>query len=113
MYARGSLPGGGFEVLSGGTYDTAGNDAVISLSALQELEEPLGVLLLLVGRFVEHIEDLHETLLLGLGGEVGVAIPCLGLAGKGGEEVLFGSASLKIHRSLLFFRCLNTCGIYL
>ena len=59
-----------------------------------ELFEPdLGVLLFVVRGFQEQRGDLLKAFLFGLGGEVGILVPGLGLAGKGGFQVLFGLGS--------------------
>ena len=49
----------------------------LHLATFQKLEQPLGMLLLLIGSFLEYGGYLHVTFLLCLGGEKGVAIPCL------------------------------------
>ena len=60
------------------------------LSAFEELEEPLRMLLLLVGGLFEDTCDLDKAILLCLAGKVGIAVPGLGLAGKRSKQVLLG-----------------------
>jgi len=60
------------------------------VAALEELEEALGVLLLVVGRFQEEGRDLFEAGLLGRAGEIGIAVAGLGLAGESRQQVFLG-----------------------
>ena len=74
---------------------------------VQLLEPELGVLLLVLGGLEEERRDLLEALLLGLGGEIGVFVPGLGLAREGGLQVLLGLGSgvgIVGHVVILLFR---------
>ena len=77
------------------------------VAALEELEEALGVLLLVVGRFQEEGRDLFEAGLLGRAGEIGIAVAGLGLAGESRQQVFLGLGSLDrfshVHSLLLRF----------
>ena len=67
--------GGGGKVLGGGA------------DPLQLLEPHFRVLFLVVGGLEEQRGNLLKALLLGLGGEIGILVPGLGLSGKGGLQV--------------------------
>ena len=55
-----------------------------TLAPLEKLEKPLGVLLLLVRRFLENLGDLDVAVVAGLTGEIRVAE--LGLSGSTTEQ---------------------------
>ncbi len=88
--------GGGLEVLDRGA-DDAGREggSHFNGAALQELEEALGVLLLLQGGFEEDVGHEHEAFLLSFAGEGIVAVAGLRLAAEGGEDVFLGLGSLE------------------
>ena len=94
---------GGAEVF-GGVADT-----------VQFLEPELGVFLFVFGGFQEQRRNLLVALLLGLGGEVGVLVAGLGLAGKGSHQVFFGLGSCVFrffHGQFPFwFSCFHYIGI--
>ena len=74
------------EVLGGRADDARRERALdLNLAALEKLEEPLGVLLLLVGRFLEDLGDLDIAVVAGLAGEVGIAVAGLRLAREYGH----------------------------
>jgi hypothetical protein len=56
----------------------------------QVLEEDLGVLLLIFSGLEENRGNIFIARLLGFTGIVGIAVPGLGLSGKGDEQVFFG-----------------------
>lgn len=75
--------GGGLQVGRGVTDDSRWVGCLyLGLPALQELEQPLGVLLLVQRRLLEYAGYLDVAVLPGLGGEVVVPVPRLGLAGE-------------------------------
>jgi hypothetical protein len=82
--------GGGQEIFQGAA-DLAGREAAADFyfAPLQELEEPLGVLLFLVGGLFKDKGDLDKAFFLGFGGKIGLAVAGLGFAGEGGEEISF------------------------
>lgn len=87
---------GGFEVLSGaldGAGGVSGGD--FNGAAFEELEQTLGVFLLLQGGFSEDIGDQDKAVFLGLGSEVIVTVAGLGFTGESGEDVLFGLGALE------------------
>ena len=59
-------------------------------AAMQVLVPDLGVFLLVCRRLLKNVGYLDISVLLGLGGEVGVLIPGLGFPGKSFEKVLLG-----------------------
>lgn len=102
--------GGGKQVLgrrADGSGGVAGRD--LHLAALEELEETLGVLLLLLGRLGEDARDLFVTLLLGLAREEDVAAARLALAGKCLQQILLGTCTLDalFHSFVVFGVCLE------
>ena len=76
---------GGLQVFDGGA-DSA-----------EVLEPELGVFLFIVGGLEEERGDLLEAFLLGLAGEVGVFVACLGFACERESEVFFGLAAFQFH----------------
>ena len=64
------------------------------MAPFEELEEALGVLLLLLGRLGEYGGDLFVALLLGFACEEYVAAARLALAGEGLQQILFGTGTL-------------------
>ena len=87
--------GGGFDQVGAGVADHAGRKARgdFQIAAFEELEEPLRVLLLLIGGFGEDVRNLHIPLFFRLAGEEGVAVAGLRFAGEGFQQVLFGFGS--------------------
>ena len=75
----------------------------------EELEETLGVLLLLLGRLGEDACDLFVSLLLGLAREEDVAAARLALAGKCLQQILLGTCTLDalFHSFVVFGVCLE------
>jgi len=104
--------GGSQQVLgrrADGSGGVAGRD--LHVAALEELEETLGVLLLLLRGLGENACDLFVTLLLGLAGEEYVAAAGLALAGKCLQQILFGMRTFDalFHNVVLF----NVCAFLL
>ena len=89
---------GPFVVLTAGRFLQIGRRVA---DAFQQFQVQLGVLLLLIGRLLEEGGDLLVAFLLGHGGEIGVLVAGLGLAGKGVLEVLLGPAALQFSHSCL------------
>ena len=73
----------------------------------EELEETLGVLLLLFGRLGEHACDLLVTLLFRLAGEEYVTAARLTFAGKRLQQILLGPCTFNalFHNLILFSVC--------
>ena len=83
--------GGCLKVLGGCADNASGEGALdLDLATIEVFEEAFGVFLFLVGRFFEDEGDLNEAIVSSLAGEVRVAITCLGFAGEGHQQVLFG-----------------------
>ena len=93
------LPSCGITQIGGRAADDAGGEAGgnFDLSPLQHLEQPLGVLALLIGGFLEDGGNLLESFLVGLLGILGVAVAGLALAGKSGENIFFGLGAIEGH----------------
>ena len=72
----------------------------------QVLEEDLGVLLLIFRGLEENRGNILIPRLLGFAGIVGIAVPGLGLSGKGDEQVFFGLGPLKLHGRTSLVKCL-------
>ena len=72
----------------------------------EELEETLGVLLLLLGRLQEDGGNLFVTFLLGYTGKVSVTHACLRFAGKRSHQILLcaGSFDTLSHNHSVFKR---------
>jgi len=68
----------------------------LDVSALQELEKPLGVLLLLVRRLLEDRLDLDKSVLLRLRCEVRVAVSRLRFPGERLQQVFLRSCSFQL-----------------
>jgi len=99
---------GSQQVLGSGSDRTggvAGRD--LHVAALKELEETLGVLLLLFGRLGEHACDLLVTLLFRLAGEEYVTAARLTFAGKRLQQILLGPCTFNalFHNLILFSVC--------
>ena len=88
------------QVLGGGADDPGWKGALnLDLAALEKLEEPLGVFLLLIGGLLEDRGDLDEAVVAGLAREEGVAVAGLRFAREGHEHVAFGSGAFEFHGS--------------
>lgn len=87
--------GGCEKILLGGAYATGRvcSLANLGLAPFEELEEYLGMLLLLRCRLVEYGGNLFVTLLAGSLGKECVAVASLRLAGKCFEQILLGACS--------------------
>ena len=71
----------------------------------QVLEEDLGVLLLIFRGLEKNRRDILIPRLLGFAGIVGIAVPGLGLPGKGDEQVFFGLGTLQLHGRTSLGKC--------
>jgi len=91
------LAGGGFHQVGNGVGDDSGRKSGgdLNFSAFEELEEALGVLLLLVGGLFENLRNLNVSRLAGDAGKIGVAVARLGFPGERFEQVLFGFGALN------------------
>ena len=83
----------GYEQIAGVFAETAEQEK--EHAALKELEETLGVLLLLLGSLGEDTRDLLVTLLLRLAREEDVTAARLALTGKRLQQILFSPCSFN------------------
>ena len=71
------------------------SDVLAIVPAGKEFEETLGVLLLLIRRFLEDHRNLNQSFLAGFTGKVGVPVAGLRLPGEGRNQILFGLSAFQ------------------
>ena len=67
----------------------------LHFAPFKKFEQPFGVFFFLVGSFLKNGTYLDKSVLFSLGGKVGITITCLGLPGKGGQDVFLCLCSFE------------------